>query len=69
MQVPNWPAFKEALYKEIRTLLENGTFRFYLRSEVRRSRLVSAKAVIYRKLDADNNVVRYKGRIVARGFI
>ena len=66
---PDGHLWRAAIYAEILKVLKRGTLRFVDRSEARRGRLMTAKWVLKKKLDQDNNLDKYKDRMVARGFI
>jgi hypothetical protein len=58
--------WKEAIHREFRELIANGTFREVRKPE--RANIVSSKWVFAVKYAIDGSIQRFKARLVARGF-
>jgi hypothetical protein len=63
---PDWPLWEKAIYEELATLKEMGTYE--LVEPPADANIVGSKWVFRMKKDAGGTVVRYKGRLVAQGF-
>ena len=57
----------QAMLKELRQLLQKGTFRFVRRSLLKK-RPITCRWVLKRKLNQKGQVSKYKARLVTRGF-
>jgi Reverse transcriptase (RNA-dependent DNA polymerase) len=63
---PDWPLWEKAIYEELATLKEMGTYE--LVKPPADANIVGSKWVFRAKKDAAGTVVCYKGRLVAQGF-
>ena len=63
---PNWPSWKEAMDREIKTLEVAGTWKTVPRPPGKN--IVGSKWVFKLKHKADGSIDKYKARLVARGF-
>jgi hypothetical protein len=63
---PDWPLWEKAIYEELATLKEMGTYE--LVEPPADANIVGSKWVFRAKKDTDGTIVHYKGRLVAQGF-
>jgi len=64
---PDWPRWEEGIQEELKTLEEAGTWT--LTNLPAGANLVGSKWVFRAKKDAAGNIVRYKARLVAQGYL
>lgn len=63
---PNAQEWKEAIYSEVKSLIDNGTWDIVRRPNGKN--VVTCRTVLTNKRGPDGSIVRRKARIVARGF-
>ena len=63
---PDWPLWKKAINKELKTLWKAGTWEFT--NPPSDANIVSSKWIFHAKKDAAGNVIQYKACLVAQGF-
>ena len=64
---PDWPLWEQAINEELETLWKAGTWE--LTDAPPDANIIGAKWVFCPKKDAARNVIRYKVRLVAQGFL